>query len=171
MIKGQDIVILLSLALRQREDGWVGRDVRSLAGTIGYDIAGTYRAMQRLETARLYQRESGRVPRAACLEFLVHGVPYVFPAHLGAETRGIPTAWGAEPLRELFAVDDSLSPVWPDPFGDTRGFALEPIHPLAVRAASSHPELQRQLALVDARRAGDARARGQAKQLLEAWLR
>lgn len=170
VLKGQDIVVLLTLALRDREANWIEPDVRSLATAIGYDLAGTHRAMQRLEEARLYQRKSQRVPRAACVEFLLHGVPYVFPAHLGPETRGIRTAWGAEPLSAEFPRANALPPVWPDPYGDARGFALEPIHHLAITASGRHPQLHAQLALLDARRAGDARVRSRAAELLEASL-
>jgi hypothetical protein len=50
-------------------------------------------------------------------------------------------------------------PVWPDPMGDTRGYAITPLHTSVPRAAGRDPELHALLALVDALRIGQARIR------------
>lgn len=161
MLKGQDIVLLLALVGGGRD-----ASVRALAERVGYDVGGTHRALQRLREAGLYVPDGRRVPTAAAEEFLLHGLKYVFPAKRGSETRGVPTAWAARPLSGRLAATADLPPVWPHPAGETRGIALEPLHPIVPEAALSDPALWERLALVDALRAGDARSRGLAEGLL-----
>lgn len=161
MLRGQDVVLLLQLVGEKP-----AQSVRGLAESIGYDVGGTHRALKRLGEAGLYARDRRRVPRAAAEEFLLHGVRYVFPARHGGETRGVPTAWAARPLASQLARGSELPPVWPHPTGEMRGIALEPLHPIAPEAALRDHALWERLALVDALRAGDARARGLAEDLL-----
>jgi hypothetical protein len=161
MLKGQDIVVLLRLV------GETGSpSVREIAESVGFDVGGTHRALQRLREAGLYSPERRRVPTAQAEEFLLHGLPYVFPAQRGSETRGVPTAWGTAPLEGRLAKTSELPPVWPHPAGKVRGIALEPLHPTAPDAALHDAALYERLALVDALRAGDARARMIAGELL-----
>ena len=166
MIRGQDIVVLLSL---------VGLDdrfsIRELAADVALPPASTHRSLTSLEQARLYDRRRRRVPLAAAEEFLVHAVKYMFAAHMGTETRGIAAAWAAEPLVSALAPTGELPPVWPDPAGTVRGLALEPLHPVAIAAAGRDPVVARRLALVDTLRAGDARLREIAVEALLADLR
>lgn len=147
MLKGQDVVVLLKL---------LGSDesipVRELAGGLGFDLAGTHRALRRLADAGLYSTERKRVHRPNAEEFLVHGVKFSFPAKWGSEVRGMPTAWAALPLSEALAEADELPPVWPYAEGAVRGLSLEPLHPMAPEAALSDPDLAQRLALVDALR-------------------
>lgn len=145
--------------------------MRELADSVGFDVGGTHRALQRLREAGLYAPDRRRVPMAAAEEFLLHGVKYVFPAQRGSETRGVPTAWAAMPLAPQLAATSELPPVWPHPTGETRGIALEPLHPIVPEAALHDQALWERLALVDALRAGDARARGLAESLLLERLR
>jgi hypothetical protein len=161
MLKGQDVVLLLQLV-----GGTPAASVRELADSVGYDVGGTHRAVQRLREAGLYAPDRRHVPIAAAEEFLLHGVKYVFPARRGSETRGVPTAWAARPLASELAGMPELPPVWPHPTGETRGIALEPLHPIVPDAALRDPALWERLALVDALRAGDARARSLAEDLL-----
>ena len=67
---------------------------------------------------------------------LIHGLRYVFPGVLKGESRGVPTAWAAQPLADLIAdAPNELPPVWPDARGRVRGLALEPVHASVVQAA------------------------------------
>ena len=88
----------------------------------------------------------------------------------GGETRGIPTAWSASPLAGELAPTSELPPVWPDPMGDVKGIALQPLHHSAPEIARRDPALAERLALVDALRLGDARVRGLAAKLLRRRL-
>jgi len=118
VLNGQDIVVLLKLA--SRDDDWT---VRSLEAEIGIPRAGVHRSVQRLSAAGLYDLERRRTNRSQAEEFLVHAVKYLFPPELNGETRGIPTAWAAQPLADQLAPQSDLPPVWPDPQGRQRGIA------------------------------------------------
>lgn len=167
MLKGQDVVVLLKL---------LGLDepfpVRDLASQLGFDVAGTHRAMRRLDEAGLYSVERRRVYRAAAEEFLIHAAKFSFPARWGSEVRGVPTSWAAEPLRSELAESGGLPPVWPYAKGTVRGLGLEPLHAMAPEAALADHALWQRLALVDALRSSDgARITQLAERLLKESVR
>ena len=66
-------------------------------------------------------------------------------------------------------------PVWPYAHGRVRGQAIEPLHPAAPERADDWAELGELLGLLDSLRAGDARVRKVAGDLLSerlrSWLR
>lgn len=161
MLKGQDVVVLLKLSRTSAD--WT---VRSLAGEIGLSSAGVHRSLRRLSEGGIYDLERRRLNRSRAEEFLVHAVPYLFPARLGGPTRGVRTAWAAPPLAELLARVDEPAPVWPHRAGKDRGVAVEPLHPAVPEIASRDAGLGEDLALIDAVRLGDARARRTAAELL-----
>jgi hypothetical protein len=161
MLKGQDVLVLLRLL-----DVSDRAPVREIAGDLDLDVAGTHRAMRRLATAGLFDPARQRASSAAAEEFLVHAVKYLFPAHWGSETRGVPAAWAAPPLASEIAETSALPPVWPHPLGTTRGIALEPLHAVVPELALAGGKLAGRLALVDGIRAGDARIRGVAERML-----
>ncbi len=167
MLKGQDILLLLKLC--DEPSDW---SVRSLADAIDLDPAGAHRALRRLEEARLVDRSRRRVNRANAREFLVHALKYEFPPRQGGMSRGLPTAWAAPPLSGILASTDEPPLVWPDPKGNVRGIALEPLHESAPRVARKDPAIAEELALLDAIRVGgDARVRGLAAEELAKRLR
>lgn len=166
MLKGQDVVLLLYLL----DDQHSGSSTRLLAEQTGLSVAATHRALHRLADAGLYDLRRRRVPEAAVEEFLLHAVKYLFPAVRGSESRGVPAAWAASPLKDKLA-DGGLPPVWPHPRGTLRGIALEPLHPTVPDLALRYDGLGRRLALVDAIRAGDARTRRLAEKALTSELR
>ncbi len=162
MLKGQDVVVLLKL-LGSAEPP----RVRDLAGQLGFDVAGTHRAMRRLGDAGLYSPERQRVFRGEAEEFLIHAAKFSFPARWGSEARGVPTAWAAEPLKDVLAESGGLAPVWPYAKGEVRGLSLEPLHPMVPRAALADPDLWQRIALVDAIRSNhSARITQLASQIL-----
>jgi hypothetical protein len=165
MIKGEDIVVLLTLAAEPEH--WT---VRSLEADIGIPRSVIHRSVRRLTDAGLLDAEGRRVNVAQAEEFLVHAVRYVFPPVRGGETRGVPTAWSASPLAGELAPTSELPAVWPDPTGEVRGIALQPLHCSAPAISRRDPALAERLALVDALRAGDARVRGLAAKLLRERL-
>lgn len=162
MLKGEDVVLLLKLS--GREPGWT---IRALAEEAGIPRSVVHRALKRLALAGLFDERRQRVNVSQAEEFLVHSVKYVFPVALEGESRGIPTAWAAEPLASHIASPSAgLSPVWPDARGRERGLALRPLHEAVPEAARRDPALGERLALLDALRIGDARVRGVAARLL-----
>lgn len=113
--------------------------------------------IDRLRKCRLLNEEE-RPRKTVLLEFLVHGLPYVFPPEHGTIARGIATSYAAPPLNAHIVHDeDSLVPVWPSPDGNRRGYTLSPLYRSVPEAATRDPELYQLLALTDAIRDGRVR--------------
>ena len=162
----QDVFVLLKLVASPES----GATYAGLAEAVGMSQSQVYRSLGRAEGARLYV-SSRRAPiRAALLQFLLHGVPYAFPATRGGRTRGTATSVIADPLRDRFFPGgvhaEGEVPVWPDAEGDLVGYAVEPLHPSVPAAARRDGGLYRLLALVDALREGRARERALATEML-----
>lgn len=157
-LKPQDIAVALQLALTP------GLTYAALAAATGISQGEVHNAVRRLRGARLVLTDSATVYRPALLEFLGAGVPYAFPAELGAESRGVPTAHAAGVLGEGFSTTESL--VWPSVEGRVRGASVVPLYSGAAATAARNPALYELLALVDAVRLGRARERTRAKQVL-----
>ncbi len=154
-LKPQDILVLLWLLLRpQKEESLRHLDI-AYSLKISPSEAGL--AINRLMKSRLITQE--KIPiKAAALEFLIHGLKYVFPVEPGPVTRGVPTAHSARPLsNKLIATNDSESYVWPDPQGKARGQAIMPLYKTVPYAAKNDEKLHEFLALIDAMRVGRAR--------------
>jgi hypothetical protein len=163
MLKGQDVVVLVKLLGRAEPVG-----VRDLAGELGFDVAGTHRALRRLSDAGLYSSERRRAFGAPAEEFLLHAVKFSFPAVRGVEVRGVPTSWAVEPLKGELAESSALPPVWPYSKGAVRGLSFEPLHPMVPDAAKADPQLWERLSLVDALRSNEsARITALAARLLK----
>ena len=108
--------------------------------------------------------------RANLVRFVVHGLPFAFPARLGEVTRGVPTAWACPELKETTLwtlLVEELVPVWPDPEGTVKGRAIEPLHGGVPRAVQADKELYALLALIDVLRVGRARERAFAEEELQ----
>jgi hypothetical protein len=161
-LRPHDLCVLLQLTLTP------GITYRELAARVGQSVGEAHNAAKRLEVARLCSPSRGTVNRSALLEFLVSGVPYVFPGELGPETRGVPTAHSGPALRNEF--DSPHVVVWPSADGDTRGLGLAPLCSSAPRLVESNPDLYRLLTIVDALRVGRARERHMAADILKAEL-
>ena len=58
-------------------------------------IASVHAALERSEAAGLYYGSERKILKQAVLEFLVHGLRYVFYAQPGPLSRGLPTAHSA----------------------------------------------------------------------------
>jgi hypothetical protein len=165
VLKPQDAMVLLKLVGAGGE--WT---YPSLAESLGMSASEVHAAVGRSKRAGLYN-EGLRAPnRKALVEFLVHGLRYVFPAERGALTRGVPTAHAAPPLKAQMMADGEPPPVWPDAEGTVRGEAMRPLYRSAPGAARRDPALYELLALVDAVRGGRARERKLAVAELEARL-
>lgn len=106
----------------------------------------------------------------ALREFAQHGVRYVWPAISGPVKRGVPTSFGAAPLLDKLVAAPGEAPVWAHPQGGAKGPALTPLYRSVPQAALADPALHRLLALVDALRAGRARERALASELLQQEL-
>lgn len=163
-LKPQDLVVLVALFVRGDEP-WTYEQVSQ---EVGLSVSQVHRSVQRASSSGLYASGPRRVLVRNLLEFLVHGVQYVFPASFGPRQRGVVTSVSAPPLREHMAGDGLV--VWPAADGTELGDALEPLHPSAVHLSRRVPAAHELLALVDAIRGGRAREKRLATELLEERL-
>lgn len=165
---GQDIALLLKLSLQS-----IGRPLsKDIAIEIFVSPSEISKSLHRCKSAGLlyWSDLEKRVNRTALLEFLVHGLKYVFPAELGPLTRGIPTLAAAPPLKSYFAADPEPPPVWPYAEGTVRGYTFVPLYKHAAQAALRDRKLYELLALCDAVRGGRARERALAIEHLTSRL-
>lgn len=93
----------------------------------------------------------------ALLEFIAHGIKYVYPARPSAITRGIPTSIAAPVLEGKLMTAGEYIYVWPDAMGKEKGQAVEPLYKTVPMAVKKDPRLYEFLALVDAIRLGAGR--------------
>jgi hypothetical protein len=167
MMKKPDIYVLSGLLARDGD--W---SYRSLADRLHVPHPVVQRALSRAQDADLYSAERREVHVPHFEEFALHALRFVAPAQLGALAPGVLAAWAAKPMVEAIrsAVDEP-PPVWPYARGQVRGQAIEPLHAAAPEAIEGWPELGEILALLDSLRAGDARIRKVAGDLLSRMLR
>lgn len=163
MLKPQDLFVLLKIVSLRNGD-WTYPALSRLLFMSPSEIHGS---VQRCHESRLLDLRK-RIPRRApLLEFLLHGVPYVYPAHRGCLTRGMPTSFAAHPLKDLVEQQLAIIPVWPFVDGETTGYELLPLHRSAPKAALLDGNFYELLALVDVLREGRARERQYARKELE----
>jgi len=168
-LKPQDLVVALKVAVNPNRQFTFA----DLARELLISVSEAHAAVQRAELSRLLSRsDEGLVAvRSALREFTVHGVRYTFPAITGSLTRGMPTGFAGPAMKTQFEYGDGLSPVWPDPEGQTRGTAFYPLYPSVPAACRVDEVLYEVLALVDAIRGGAARERELAEQIFVERLR
>lgn len=160
-MRPQDIAVLLAITARD-EQPWMMKDI---AQELGISASEVSESLHRSSVAGLVDKPKRKVMRHALLEFLIHGVRYVFPQEPGAIVRGVPTAFSAAPLDKFIMSSEKL--VWPYAKGTERGQAIEPLYPSVVEACINNPELHELMALVDALRVGRVRERELVKVELE----
>lgn len=167
-LKPQDILFLLKLIVLDKES-W---SFSKLAVDLGMSASEVHAAANRALTARLARKEDDKIwPNIRNLEdFLLHGIQYVFVPERGELNRGMPTAYAAPPLDNIFGSYE-FPPVWPDPEGEVRGESFSPLYKSAPKAAKNDPKLYQLLALVDAIRGGRARERDIAARELKKRLK
>jgi hypothetical protein len=155
VLKPQDLAVMLHLSVH--EGSWT---YPGLAAALSISASESHAAVKRAEASGLINLHTRRPLKNNLLEFLVHGARYAFPVERGGLTRGMPTSYGAPPLRErILTMADDVVPVWPDPEGQVRGEAWSPLYSKAVAACRRDLALYEALALVDAIRGGRARER------------
>jgi len=165
-LKPQDVLVLLK-AVAHPQQRWT---YAALGEALGLSASESHACVKRAVACGLAvapARGEWAPVRPNLLEFLLHGVRYVWPASLGSVKRGVPTAFGAEPLARQIQAAVGEAPVWAHAAGSTKGPSLTPIYRTAPQAALADPQLHRLLALLDALRSGRARER----QLAAEWMK
>lgn len=165
-IKPQDILVLLKLCL------WRDREWRhvDLAAELGLSQTEVSFALERCRMSGFLDSAKKRVLRSALLEFLEHGLKYVYPVQPGSVGRGMPTAHSAPPLSKQIVSDADDQYVWPSADGKVRGQGIAPLYESVPIAAAKDPQLHELLALVDALRVGRARERAIALEELKSRI-
>lgn len=167
-LKPQDVFVVLKLCSYDE-----GRPpLANVAVDLGMSPSEVHGAIKRAQASNLLRgSEMGERPNAqAILEFLVHGLKYVFPARRGEMSRGVATSYAAEPLRKEIARGSEPIPVWPYAEGKDRGVAFEPLYRTVPFAALRDARLYELLAIADALRDGRARERKLAEKELRRRL-
>ena len=174
-MKPQDVVVILKLQSlddvhNRNSENTATWSQRFLAAETGLSLSEVNMAYRRLKESRLLSYNDW-VIRASLLEFLVHGLKYVFPAEVGRTTGGMPTGYAAAPLRDHFLMSaNEPPPVWPDASGTVRGLSMKPLYKTVPMAAKKDSRLYEYLVLIDAIRAGRARERNMAAEMLQERL-
>lgn len=158
-----DVAVLVKLAIA---DGPVTQ--LSLAGALSLSQSEISKSISRSRYAGLILGKDNQVMRQGLMDFIQHGIRYVFPQQPGPIIRGIPTAHSAPPLDDLIQSDEPY--VWPAAYGHVRGHGIAPLYPKVVEAVSKDPQLYEILALIDALRVGRARERNIAIEELKERL-
>lgn len=170
-LKPQDLLVLLKVAAHPPQRWTYAALGEALAMSASEAHASVKRAVA-CGLAVSAGRGDWSPARASLLEFVQHGVRFVWPATTGPVKRGVPTAFGAAPLADLVNAAPGEAPVWAHPKGSAKGPTLSPLYRAAPQAALADPELHRLLALLDALRTGRARERKLAADLMrDALLR
>lgn len=160
MIKDQDIIILLMLCLADEPIMQ-----KEIAARAQISRAATSIAINRLVDINLLSADREQVMKRNFMDFLIYGMPYVFPAKLGAITKGIATHISAEPLNKFFSATQNF--VWPHVSGKIIGQSIRPIYHSVPEIIGTEEQLYEALTLIDALRIGQAREKKKAISLLK----
>lgn len=163
-MRPQDIVILLKIITLDGED-W---QLKDLANSLYISNSEVSESLERSLYAHLIDFEKRHVQRANLLDFLLHGMKYVFPAQPGILTRGVPTAH-SHPFMQSF-ISSEQAYVWPFSSGLVLGQAIEPFYANQAKAIQEDAELYRLLALLDVIRVGRLREKAIAEKALKEEL-
>lgn len=169
VLKPQDLAVALKLVTLGNQ--WL--PYAELGETLRLSQFEAHAAVQRLIASRLFAVIESR-PRpvmAAFRPFVIYGAPYSYPPVRIEMTRGFATAHSALPLKEKLVQSDEPPLVWPHAEGDARGLGLLPLYEKLPLAAVDDLEFYELLALFDALRAGQARERNMAQDILEKRLK
>lgn len=164
-VRSQDVVVAAGLLALGEAPGAQA----TLARLIELPPSRVSESVRRLAENGLYARSLRRLRHARLLDFLTHGVPWMFPAEPGPVARGVPTSHSGPVLDALIAAGQAY--VWPSDAGDVDGRCVEPIHPTAVPLALALPDAYKLLSLVDAMRVGRVREKRLASDALREMLR
>ena len=172
MLKTQDVVVAGYLACYGGQGAWT---FSRLGEALGMSASQVHGAVERGSTCLLLSNGSDApwgVQRKNLFTLCVHGLRFVFPAQLGAESRGMVTAQAAPLFRQLFVDQGQAGPVWPDAEGDARGPSLEPLHRSALAGVKKAPDKRfyELLCCIEVLRCGQARERAIAEGLLRKRL-
>ena len=152
-MRPQDIVILLKI-IAKGDNPWQNKD---LAAELYISPSEISESLNRSAMAGLIDADQRKkVYRQSLMEFLEHGLHYVFPAIPGTLVTGIYTAH-SHPFMQLEFKTESLHYVWPYAKGEVIGLSIQPFYKEQVKAVQEDEQLYQMLALIDVIRVGRVR--------------
>ena len=160
-MRPQDILILLKIISLNKKPFYL----KNLSFELNISQSEVTESVNRSVLGGLLAADKKTVMRQAFYDFLVYGLPHVFPQKPGAMLPGMPTAHSAAPLAKAFKSDELY--VWPDIKGNVRGQKIEPFHQGQIQAAKNDSFLYELLALCDALRVGKVREKKMAEEELK----
>ena len=98
-MRPQDVVILLKIATL-KDKVWNGKNLYT---TLFISPSEVSESLNRSMIAGLLDAGKRKLMRQAFLEFLEHGLKYVYPQQPGALVRGMPTAHSAPPIKQNYS--------------------------------------------------------------------
>jgi hypothetical protein len=174
-MRPQDVVIILKIISSSIQKGELDDSNKENTGVLNNKNIAKSLKMSEAEISESLRRskyaglisdiKTKKINKKAFLEFLLHGIKYVFPTHPGALVRGIPTAHSTSPLQENIVSDELF--VWEHSEGTVRGQAIEPLYPTVPKIVEEDKKLYELLALVDSIRTGTSRINSMASKELE----
>ncbi len=150
-MRPHDVVVLCKIIIQHQKE-WQNR---MLAESLFISSGEISESLNRSRTARLIDHNKKMVNKASFYEFLLHGLPFVFPGELGALQRGIATAHSHNFMKQYF--DSNTNYIWPDYEGSLVGLALKPLYENQTKAVKFDAKLYEVLALIDVLRIGKVR--------------
>ena len=150
-MRPQDVVILLKIAAKENTQ-WL---MKNLAQELEISPSEVSESINRSVLAGLLAADKRTLMRSALLEFLQHGLRYVYPQKPGSIVRGMATAHAAAPLNKLIQSEEKYVLLWAE--GKERGQSVEALHPSVPNACKRDNKLYELLALTDALRLGRQR--------------
>jgi hypothetical protein len=160
-MRPHDVIILLKTIVIEKSN-WQYRD---LSSELSISISEISQSLNRSHIAGLVDESRRRVHRQSLMEFIEHGLHYVFPVLPGTLVTGLPTAHSQEYFKNKISSD--IEYVWPDEKGSIRGLAITPLHKNVAEAARRESKLYLLLAAIDILRVGRAREKKVALQVLK----
>lgn len=150
-MRPQDIVILLKIITTPNLN-WQYRD---MASDLSLSTSEISESLMRSHIAGLIDESRRRVFRQSLMEFIEHGIHYVFPQQPGTMVTGVPTAHSHNFFKARFSK--GLDYVWPDEKGQTRGLSITPLYKGVTKAIQLDEPLYLLLAAIDIIRVGKVR--------------
>lgn len=164
-MRPQDIAVLMKIIAIGNSD-WRLTD---LSNSMFISLSEISESLNRSRVAGLIDYNKDNVNRNNLLEFLEHGVKYVFPVEPGASVKGIPTAHSHPFMKKH--LKSEINYVWRDPAGDVMGSVIDALYPKQIDAVKSDPVFYKLLALIDVIRVGRVREINIASQELAKMIR
>lgn len=152
-LKSEDVIVLLKLATLNSIE--IENEV--LANELGHTLEEITQSVQRLFEFGLIDQHL-KVRSQEFRYFILYSVSYLFPARPGPKTTGRMSGAKTDHFFVKGIPETSIF-VWPDPYGQDQGWAINPLSPHCSFAALNDTKLKNLLAVVETLRVAGSEAR------------